>query len=275
MAKMQDDIGQVAWTTVALRAAYPEFQAVYKDRPLASNDGGMKAPHAFLTWFIMKTCQPSLIVESGVWRGQGTWLIEQACPEAELVCLDIDFSPLVYKAPNAEYIQSDFDTVDFSDRDLSAAICFFDDHQNALTRLQQMLWKGFRTAIFEDNYPTGKGDCYSLKQAFAGVGQAPPTEQTASRPSLLKRLKGTNLVEAQAAHVPPNLAHRHTLMSRIKTYYEGPPLLRLESTRWGDPWDDRTYPTKPALFTEDEADEQTKAEAAFFTWLCFVEIDGV
>lgn len=270
---MDGDIGNVGWTRDDMRAAYTEFKDLYKNRPMATNENGMKAPHAFLTWFMLRQCAPTLIVESGVWRGQGTWFIEQACPKADIVCLDVDLSPVTYRAANAEYIESDFDIVDFSGRDLSSALCFFDDHQNAVARVQQMLWKGFRTAIFEDNYPAGVGDCYSLKQALSGVGQAPPPKQDQRSPSLVKRLRGKGQAVQDRPTVPANTTHKNGLMSRLKTYYEGPPLLRLDQTRWGAAWTNDLYPTKPALFSDSEADAVMRDEAPFYTWMCFVELD--
>ncbi|KMZ66434.1 hypothetical protein ZOSMA_29G00830 [Zostera marina] len=43
-------------------------------------------------------------------------------------------------------------------------LVFFDDHQSELKRLKQALKAGFQNLIFEDNYDTGTGDHYSLRQ---------------------------------------------------------------------------------------------------------------
>lgn len=80
---------------------------------------------------MLSRLSPDLIVESGVWKGQGTWLIEQACPQADLICIDLNLSRVEYKSKRAEYFDVDFDLIDFSGRDKTNAICFFDDHQNA------------------------------------------------------------------------------------------------------------------------------------------------
>ncbi|GAY51134.1 hypothetical protein CUMW_131990 [Citrus unshiu] len=47
---------------------------------------------------------------------------------------------------------------------LSRVLIFFYDHQNELKRLKQALKVGFRHLVFEDNYDTGTGDHYSLRQ---------------------------------------------------------------------------------------------------------------
>ena len=69
------------------RESLPEFIEVYRRRPIRDNAGGMGLNHSFATWFILRQMQPRLVVESGVWRGHSTWLIEQAAPDAEIVAI--------------------------------------------------------------------------------------------------------------------------------------------------------------------------------------------
>ncbi|MBF9045524.1 hypothetical protein LSUCC0031_00170 [Rhodobacterales bacterium LSUCC0031] len=263
------EIGTLPWSYEDIRGAYPEFAELYAQRPLKTNDGGMKAPHMFATWYMLRKLQPSLIVESGVWYGQGTWIIEQACPDARLVCIDLEIDRIAYRSKRAEYHSVDFDLVNFGDHDLTNALCFWDDHQNALRRLQQMAWKGFRQAIFEDNYPAARGDCYSLKKAFAGVGFTPEIQgvKEALKWSLIDRL-GQKL---QAFKLPPNTTHAAELRRICEVYYEFPPLVRPPQTRWGDPWTDEAYPTKEAVFT-DGLDSVTEEEAVSYNWICYTRI---
>src|SRR5262249_40062710 len=150
--------------------AVAEFSALYAKRPIPQNIGGMRFNHSFATWFILKTLNPKTVIESGVWQGHSTWLIEQACPGAKLYCLDPNFSQLVYRSPSATYIGTDFADCDWQDVDRVSALCFFDDHQNAYARLKDLRWAGFTRAIFEDNFPCGEGDCYTLRHMLNGFG---------------------------------------------------------------------------------------------------------
>src|SRR5690349_11047684 len=102
---MQQDIsfGDIAWTRDDLLKGLEEFAALYAQRPIQDNQGGMKAPHMAYTWFVLKHLRPKVVIESGVWRGQSTWLIEQTCPDAELHCIDPDLSRLIYRSPKATY----------------------------------------------------------------------------------------------------------------------------------------------------------------------------
>jgi hypothetical protein len=152
------------------RAAIPELVSVYADRPVRENSGGMGFNHSFATWFILKSMQPRTVIESEVWKGHSTWIIEQACPAAELFCLDLNYSRLQYRSRRATYLQKDFAECDWSGIDSKATEAFLDDHQNAYVRLKELWWVGIRDAIFEDNFPVGQGDCYSLRQVAAGSG---------------------------------------------------------------------------------------------------------
>ncbi len=164
------DIGSVPWSVDSLRAAIPEFVTLYAERPFKDNLGGMAFNHCFAAWAILKVLQPPMIIESGVFKGQGTWLIEQASPNSQIICLDVTFERIQWRSKNATYIDRDFSRVDWSDHDLSEAVALFDDHQNAYRRMKEMHWVGLRRAIFEDNYPIGEGDAYSPRHILAGVG---------------------------------------------------------------------------------------------------------
>ena len=49
---------------------------------------GMGAPDLFSFWYILKTYNPKVVVESGVWNGTSTKLIRKTLPETKIICLD-------------------------------------------------------------------------------------------------------------------------------------------------------------------------------------------
>ena len=55
------------------------FCSLYDKRPIKNNIGGMMFNHAFALYFILKKTKPDLVIESGVFKGQSTWLIEKSC----------------------------------------------------------------------------------------------------------------------------------------------------------------------------------------------------
>jgi hypothetical protein len=221
------------------------FAELYAGRPLKKNLGGMRFNHSFATWFILKTLQPATVVESGVWQGHSTWLIEQACPDARLFCLDVDFSHLLYQSPRATYIQKDFAQCSWKGVDTDNSLCFFDDHQNAYQRLKDMRWAGFKRAIFEDNHPCGEGDCYSLRHVLAGFGhphiQMSPNFQ-GSPQQREQRETFESVIKVAGARqqllVDPNTDDSDLFERNRKTYFEFPPVaLTAMSPVWNKPYE--------------------------------------
>ncbi len=225
------------------RASVPEFLELYRGRPIARNHLGMGFNHCFAAWFILRTMQPKLVVESGVWRGQSTWLIEQAAPLAEIVAIDPRPESRVYTSRRARYETTDFARLDWSQADVGEAFVFFDDHQNAYERLKEMHWLGFRHAIFEDNYPCGEGDFYSLRHLRAGYGhphiQMSPAYAGTPREALKRWLIEPllrRLGAAQKVIVPPNDSDRANLARHLEAYVEFPAVALAGRNNWGGAW---------------------------------------
>ena len=82
------DLGTPSWTDRDLLAEIEPFLSVFGDRPLKHNPGGMGAPHCFYVWFLVRWLRPQTVIESGVFKGQSTWLIEQAAPQARIFSID-------------------------------------------------------------------------------------------------------------------------------------------------------------------------------------------
>ncbi len=258
--------GDVPWTANDLRGALEEFATIYEQRPIRDNHGGMKSAHMFATWFALRRLAPKVVIESGVFLGQGTWLIERACPEAKLYCIDPLLDRIQYRSSNATYLDGDFKNQDWSALPTADTLVFFDDHQNAYERLKQCRWIGFQHLMFEDNYPPGKGDCYSLKKAWAGAGF-----KAERKPTLKQKLLGTPADHAEL--VAPNQADAAYMRRNLEVYYEFPPVFRPAQTRWGDEWDER-YPTPDPLLREARAafEKLYADEAKDYTWISYVRL---
>ena len=284
-------IGDEPWSRQEIKADLKEFLNVFESRPIKDNQGGMKAPHMFATWFMLRTLSPSLIVESGVWKGQSTWLIEQACPNAKIISIDINLDARVYISRKATYSNIDFNEQDWSDIP-DDTLVFFDDHQSAYDRIIQSSWYGFKHVIFEDNYPPGHGDCYSLKQVFANSGFQPATPYAKGikrtidsrwRRQFLK-VAGVNPKTLKSIpeknSVAKNKNHANLLRKKLDVYYEFPPVFKSSETRWGTSWDDASHPTPEPIITDTKNDDkvdvdeytQFKQDASAYTWICYAKL---
>lgn len=268
-------LGKSPFSREEMIASLEEFSRLYEQRPIRDNAGGMRSPHLFLTWFLLRTLDPGVVVESGVWRGQGTWLIEKTCPEARLYCIDVDLGNLEYRSERAEYFERDFSTIDWTHLPKDQTLLFFDDHQNAYERVKTAKWFGFKHLVFEDNYPAFQGDCYSLKKAFAHAGlQFSPAFSDSLRLKYkhVKRRLLSKLGRMEA--IPPNDVDAKYLVHNLDVYCELPPVFKGERTRFGSDWNEENYPTPEPLLTSVETEGQRKFldEAASYTCLCYARL---
>ena len=232
-------IGSFPWTKEDFLERLEEFAILRKDRPIDKNIYGMRSPHMFLAWFVLRWMRPGHIIESGVAHGQGSWFFEKACPDAQLYCIDpvMDPAKILYKPANAIYFTTDFSTINWDALPRDDTLVFFDDHQDAFERIKQCKARGFTVLMFEDNYAKG-GDCHSLKKAF--------------------------LIPSQREYLEQNL----------KVYQELPPVFKPTMTRGNVPWPHDEFPTpRPLLASVEEEWQQIFLdEASQYTWMAYVEM---
>lgn len=239
------------WDFKDVKILMDEFLRLYDERPIVDNKGGMSSTHLFWTWYVLKKVNPKFIIESGVYKGQGTWLMVHACPNAKIFSIDPNLARRVYVDDRVTYYTKDFSLIDW-EVEPEDTFCFFDDHQDAYVRLQQMNWMGFKKAMFEDNYPVSQGDCYSCQKILSESGL---------------NVNGKEIVSA-------NTAHAKYFKKNIKTYITCPPLFKNEKTRWEDEWNEINYPTAAPIYSEEDIERYKilKKEANGYTWICYVEL---
>ncbi|OGW72367.1 MAG: hypothetical protein A2Y02_00865 [Omnitrophica bacterium GWA2_52_12] len=136
-----------------LRDWVREFHELYARRPVPYNPNGLQFQGSCWLFLTARSLQPRLIVESGILRGHSSWVLRQACPQAQLHLFDPDFSHLEWRDPQAEYHEQDWAGFDFGTVDSGQALVFFDCHVNQCLRVAQAHAKGFRRLIFDDNMP--------------------------------------------------------------------------------------------------------------------------
>ena len=162
-----------------IKGQLKEFLAVLKKKPVEDEKFTSGVMHVFALWCMVRHLQPEYIVESGVHRGLGTWILRQAAPNAKLVLLDPRYL-LGNKDWTVHYIDTKPDTryfvgpnfTDFAQMDWKKYIdpaktfAYIDDHQNPVRRIQESSDMGFKHLMFDDNYWYG-GDMISLKVSCA------------------------------------------------------------------------------------------------------------
>jgi len=242
------------WDRKDLLDAIEEFSELYESRPIKDNNGGMKSAHMFPAWFIVRQMKPKYLIESGVWKGLGTWFFEKASPKTKIISIDPQPRFRVYTSPNSTYQTEDFLKTDWSHLPKDDTLIFFDDHQNFFERLKHAYSIGFKKIMTEDNYPYQQGDCYTPKKILS------------NRNYVIDNTEGRTWYDKN----DDDLTY---FEDNVSVYQEMPPLFKGETTRWGDAWDDE-YPTPEQLLTKDDEIKYPVfyEEKKDYTWICYIEM---
>lgn len=230
-----------------------EFHELYKTRPITDNNGGMKSGHMFPAWFVIKKTQPLYIIESGVWKGLGTWFFEHASPESKIISIDPNPNFRVYTSPKVDYRTVDFTEQQWDEVEKENTLIFLDDHQNSMQRLKFAKEKGFKKIMIEDNYPYNQGDCYTPKK-------------------IISQKKYVIDLAGDRTWYETNPDDYKYFSENVYKYQEFPPLFKDEKTRWGDEWTNENYETHEPLLSDIERYDIFFNEKKDYTWICYLEI---
>ncbi len=281
--------------------SFKKFLEIYQKRPIKNNRGGMKLAHCFAFYIFLKKIKPPLIVESGVFKGQGTWLIENICPNSEIICIDIYPHKRIYTSKKAKYYSKDFKYLDWSNIPENS-LAFFDDHQNAIDRLIYAKWCGFKHLIFEDNVSASMGgDTYSLKKAFSNSGHLikynkhkhfkeyfgkllsgfkNETKKLSYSlfPKLSQKLFNSPYYYYELNNlkdVKPNNIDSKLIYKNLEIYYEFPPLIKNKYTKYEtdnpifSSLDDLILNCNESTVLDIKNDYK---EASNYGWICYVKL---
>ena len=236
-----------------------DFIELYKTCPIKDNEGGMKLPHLVAFYHYLKTLKPSLVIESGIWKGQGTWLIKKVLPNAQIISFDIQFQTLNHVVESANYVNEDLskfdwdlffkDNAQFKKEDI---LLFLDDHVDFNERLNFFANNDyFGHIIYEDNYPCDQGDCISPKKILEGNNVI--LDKDGIRKSVM---------------IEPHV--KEQFRAFVKHYEEFPPVCGFEKTRWGTSMSDYNTP-KPICDNAGELPQNLFSELKLYTWICYMK----
>lgn len=254
---------------------FAEFWPLYERRPIRNNLGGSELPHLFALWVYLRETRPTHVIESGVWKGQTTWLIETALPDAHILAIDPSPHRREWTSPRATYSRIDFGFQDLGTFPLNTTLVFFDDHVHAWLRLTQVRAWGFRHVVFDDNYPDGVGDP-SIRQLLRGTPAGRPSGLKNRLRHRLRRIVSRYDMIQLEIYDPQAL--RNALLRLPVDYSEFPPLTLRERTRWGTRWRDSFGDVAPCLdpakLTDGQRDEIERTSWAY-TAMCRLTFGSV
>jgi len=257
-----ETIGNVDWSTDDLVNSLEEFLQVYDKRPIRHNEGGMTSPHMFATWFLCKQLNPKHIIESGIWKGQSSWLLETTCPNASIVSIDPDLQIRRYISPNIQYTVTDFNDMNWDSMDKDETLCFFDDHYG-VDRIKQAAQHGFKHILYEDNYHDGRGNSYHPK--YGHVANMEPLNQ------------GERSYSPKSALIF-NTPDGIWLRDAVDIYYEFPPICSSVDSARGYEWakisrqEYLDITPKSLLTNHDKVPLVYEQESPDYTWICYIRL---
>jgi hypothetical protein len=132
-------------------ATVAAFRDLIATCPVRQKRGGNGFNGALQIYAVVRALRPSVIIESGVFRGLTTWLMRQAAPDATILCFDPELGNLHYRDGRARYSTEDWSRADLSGIDLVDALAFFDDHISQARRIVEASDRGIRRILFDDN----------------------------------------------------------------------------------------------------------------------------
>lgn len=234
--------------------ALDEFYEIYQRRPVKDNTGGMKSAHLFATWYMMRQLDPDFIIESGVFKGQGTWILEQACQHAAIWSIDLNLDQRVYVSDKVIYSPRDF-VEDPYMGNYGKSVIFFDDHQNCIPRMKRCKELEFKQMIFEDNYMIGQGDCISPEKVKSGGSYI--IDKAGSR-----RWQDSNVNDTE------------WFTENVKEYQIFPPIFADPISRWGTLWKEEYINSPEPLLSESEKYKYPMfwEERKDYTQICYIEL---
>jgi len=161
-AFFKDHLSEILRDDFDFGSEIERFWQTYSRRTFTHNRRGSGFHNAFWIYLFSRMINPTLVVESGVWQGQTSWLLEQACPDATIHGFDIDLRNLEYKTGKVVFHEQDWNQYTFKNVNGDKSLVFFDCHINHATRIIEAHRKGFRHLLFDDNPPAHKLYAYGL-----------------------------------------------------------------------------------------------------------------
>ena len=144
----------------------PEFLKIYENKPILDNHSGMRVEHCFALYCFLKTLKPKHVIESGIWRGQTTWLIKKTIEDVDLYSIDTDLSQKKISFNDVTYLNKDITKYDWKEIDKDKTLIIFDDHVCFSKRLDFLLKNNFKHIIFDDNLPNNFISYYTPKMIY-------------------------------------------------------------------------------------------------------------
>ena len=141
----------IGFDNVTCKSYIDTYEDIFRNNNISNLNGGTGFNNGLILFILVKHFSPKKIIESGIWRGYTTYLLDQASNDiAKIYCYDINLDRIQYKSKKAYYYEEDItenvnhahDNVDFA---------FFDDHVAHFDRIKYCMKKSIDIIILDDD----------------------------------------------------------------------------------------------------------------------------
>jgi hypothetical protein len=124
----------------------------FKKNFIKDNYGGISYNNSLSLFVFSSIVKPDCVIESGVWKGFTTSIFDKTVSNKNKFCFDINFSKLLYKSKNAEYVNYDIQDYNFKSKNFfSNCLAFFDDHVSQYDRFIFCKERKIPFIVFDDD----------------------------------------------------------------------------------------------------------------------------
>ena len=131
--------------------AIESYEQIFRSVKIRDLNGGMGFNNGLFFYILLSHFAPKNILESGIWKGYSTYLIDNATfDKTKIFCFDINLSNRQFRSKKANYFEKDLTSVtevDFSTIDFA----LFDDHVSIYDRLKFCLENKIEIAVIDDD----------------------------------------------------------------------------------------------------------------------------
>lgn len=129
---------------------FEEYDEIFRKFKYKNILGGLGYNNGLFLFICIKASKPKLVVESGVYKGFTTYIIENAINNnTNLICFEPNLDKIKYKSKKAKYFKEDITKTNFDYE--KETLVFFDDHIPHLNRLKYAMEKKIKYLIFDDD----------------------------------------------------------------------------------------------------------------------------
>ena len=126
------------------------FDKIFRKCPISSLSGGMGYNNGLFCFCLIRAIQPDIVIESGIWRGYSTYLIDKSTSEnSRILSFDINLSLIEWKSPKANY--HDYDLSDYTEPINGKTLALFDDHVSHFDRIKYCFDKNIEFILLDDD----------------------------------------------------------------------------------------------------------------------------